>query len=192
MRLTGSRVVVALLITSILLIHLLWSLYHYYDGGHISHLQASKHSKNATAKISISSFPPPPPIPIASFPQLRPIQEWLIPIQQNTSTQSVTVSSKPSPTQPYLLPLYPLLNPKFTLPQDVSQPSSRWKVGWEYKLSSQNTILPRHLSLAMIAINTKKTEQLGQVTKKIFSSFIIFLPGVPMEADPHDVKPVET
>ena len=130
MRLTGSRVVVALLITSLLLLRLLWSLYHYYDGGHSSHLHASKQSKNATTKISISSFPPPPPIPIASFPQLRPIQEWLIPIQQNTSqpapTQSVTVSSKPSPTRPYLLPLHPLLNPKFTLPQDVSQPSSRW------------------------------------------------------------------
>ena len=136
MRLTVSRVGVTLLITSILLLQLLWSLHHYYDGGH-SHLHALEQSKNATPQISISSFPPPPPLPIVSFPQLRPAQEWLIPIQQNTSrssssqpppTLSLKLStSKPSPTlMPYVLPLHPLLNPTFTPPQGVSQPSSRW------------------------------------------------------------------
>ena len=80
--------------------------------------------------------------------------------------------SKQSPTQPYIIPLRPLLNPKFTLPQEVSQPSSRWDLCVEHHLKRYY----RHLTLAMIAINTKKTEHLSQVTncKKIFEIFLSF------------------
>ena len=172
MRLTVSRLGVVLLITSLLLLQLLWSLYHY--GAH-GQQHASRQSKKATAKTPSSSFPPRPPVPIASFPQLRPSKEWYMAIQQHTPqptssqdppTHSLTVS-KPSPTRPYALPLRPLLNPKFTLPQGVSQPSSRWDGSVVHPLKH---ILYRHLSLAMIAINTKKAEHLSQVTtcKKIF------------------------
>ena len=128
MRLTVSRVGIALLITSLLLLHLLWSLHHFYDYAN-GHIHASKQSKNSTRKMPP---PPPPPIPIASFPHLRPSQEWFIPIQQNTSrspvppTHSPSVSSRSSPAHTqYASPLLTLVHPKFTLPQGVSQPSSR-------------------------------------------------------------------
>ena len=133
-----SRLGVALLITSLLLLQLLWSLYHNHDGAH-GHQDASRQTK-------IASFPPPPPLPVASFPQLRPSKEWYIPIQQHTSQPTSTKEppshsqtvSKPSPTRPYTLPLRPLLNPKFTLPQGVKQPSSRWDGSQDHPLKTHS------------------------------------------------------
>ena len=133
LRLTVSRLGFALLITSLSLIQLLWVLYHKNDGGQ-GRIDTSKQSYKATAKITIN--PNPPPIPNDSFPQVRLSEERLTSIHRNSTlpspsqiptTHPLLSTSKPSSTQPYILPLHPLANPKFTLPYEVSQPSSRWE-----------------------------------------------------------------
>ena len=86
-----ARLAVVLLLTSLLIVNLVWSISRHYTGRQ-SNLQFTSSQPKKSQKDRQKDRPAPPPIPIPSFPQLRPSKEWWpVPIKQRPQPLSHVV-----------------------------------------------------------------------------------------------------